>query len=46
MMNRRFGTLQALLVPLIAGLLGLVNSFRMVRLRDPEPSSAAEMALG
>ena len=36
----------ALLVPLIACLLGLVNSFRMVRLRDPKPGSAAEMALG
>ena len=29
-------------MPLIAGLLGFVNSFRMVRLPDPEPSSAAE----
>jgi MFS family permease len=36
----------ALLVPLIAGLLGLLNSFRMVRLRDPEPSGAGDMALG
>jgi hypothetical protein len=32
----------ALLVPLIAALLGLVNGFRMTRLADPEPSSAAE----
>jgi EmrB/QacA subfamily drug resistance transporter len=32
----------ALLVPLIAGLAGFANSFRMVRLPDPEPSSAAE----
>ena len=32
----------ALLVPLIAALLGLVNGFRMTRLPDPEPSSAAE----
>jgi MFS family permease len=37
----------ALLVPLIAGLLGLLNSFRMVRVPDPEPSNAAEgMLLG
>ena len=37
----------ALLVPLIAGLLGLLNSFRMVRMPDPEPSNAAEgMLLG
>ena len=32
----------ALLIPLIAALLGLVNGFRMTRLPDPEPSSAAE----
>jgi MFS family permease len=32
----------ALAVPLIAGLLGFLNSFRMVRLPDPEPSGAAE----
>jgi hypothetical protein len=37
----------ALLVPLIASLLGLVNGFRMTRLPDPEPSAAAEgMVLG
>ena len=37
----------ALLVPLLAGLLGLFNSFRMMRLPDPEPSSSAEgMAFG
>jgi hypothetical protein len=37
----------ALLVPLIAGLLGFLNSFRMVRMPDPEPSNAAEgMLLG
>ena len=37
----------ALLVPLMAGLLGLLNSFRMVRMPDPEPSNAAEgMLLG
>jgi hypothetical protein len=31
-----------LLIPLIASLLGLLNGFRMTRLPDPEPSSAAE----
>ena len=36
----------ALLVPLLAGLLGLLNSIRMVRLKDPEPSSAGDMTLG
>jgi fucose permease len=36
----------ALLVPLIAALLGLINGFRMTRLPDPEPSEAAEMMLG
>jgi MFS family permease len=37
----------ALLVPILAGLLGLFNSFRMMRLPDPAPSSALEgMALG
>ncbi|HET8758780.1 MAG TPA: MFS transporter [Solirubrobacteraceae bacterium] len=36
----------ALLVPLLAGLIGLLNSFRMLRLPDPEPSAAAEAALG
>jgi EmrB/QacA subfamily drug resistance transporter len=37
----------ALLIPILAGLLGLVNSFRMLRLPDPKPSSAAEgMVLG
>jgi EmrB/QacA subfamily drug resistance transporter len=41
--DARFISLQlALLVPLIAGLLGLLNSFRMVRMPDPEPSGAAE----
>jgi MFS family permease len=32
----------ALLVPLIAGLLGFLNSFRMVKMPDLEPSAAAE----
>jgi hypothetical protein len=37
----------ALLVPIVAGLLGLANSFRMIRLPDPEPSEAAEgMVMG
>jgi EmrB/QacA subfamily drug resistance transporter len=37
----------ALLVPVLASLLGLINSFRMVRLPDPKPSAAAEgMLLG
>ena len=36
----------ALLIPLLAGLLGLLNGFRMTRLPDPEPSSAAEGVLG
>jgi EmrB/QacA subfamily drug resistance transporter len=37
----------ALLVPVIAALAGLLNSFRMMRLPDPTPSSSAEgLALG
>ena len=36
----------ALLVPLIAALIGLLNGFRMTRLPDPEPSSSAESVLG
>jgi EmrB/QacA subfamily drug resistance transporter len=37
----------ALVIPILAGLLGLVNSFRMARLPDPTPSSSAEgLALG
>ena len=37
----------ALLVPIIASLLGLLTSFRMLRLPDPEPSGSVEgMALG
>jgi EmrB/QacA subfamily drug resistance transporter len=35
----------ALVVPLLAGLLGLVQSFRMTRLADPKPSGAAETLL-
>jgi hypothetical protein len=37
----------ALLVPILAGLAGLFNSFRMMRLPDPKPSAAVEgVALG
>ena len=37
----------ALLIPILAGLIGLFDSFRMVRLPDPVPSSAVEgIALG
>lgn len=37
----------ALLVPLIAGLVGLFNSFRMIRLPDPPQSTSTEgLALG
>jgi EmrB/QacA subfamily drug resistance transporter len=37
----------ALLIPLLAGLVGLVNAFRMLRMPDPEPSGSVEgMALG
>jgi EmrB/QacA subfamily drug resistance transporter len=35
----------ALLVPLLAALLGFANSFRMVRRPDPKPSTEAELAL-
>ena len=34
----------ALLIPILAGLLGLFNSFRMMRLPDIKPSAAAEAA--
>ena len=37
----------ALLIPILAGLVGLFNSFRMLRLPDITPSASAEgMALG
>jgi hypothetical protein len=32
----------ALLIPILAGLIGLVNSLRMMRLPDPKPSGSAE----
>jgi EmrB/QacA subfamily drug resistance transporter len=34
----------ALLIPILAGLLGLVNSFRMARLPDPVPQASGEVA--
>ena len=36
----------ALLIPLLAGLVGLFNSFRMMRLPDPTPSGAEGTVLG
>jgi len=36
----------ALLIPLLAALAGLLNSFRMLRLPEPKPSAAAEGVLG
>ena len=37
----------ALLIPILAGLVGLFNSFRMMRLPDPVSSGSAEgMVLG
>jgi hypothetical protein len=37
----------ALLVPILAALIGLLNAFRMIRLPDPKPSSAGDgMLLG
>jgi hypothetical protein len=37
----------ALLIPLLAGLFGMLNAFRMRRLPDPAPSNATEgVALG
>jgi EmrB/QacA subfamily drug resistance transporter len=36
----------ALGIPILAALLGLGNSFRMMRQPDPEPSEAGEMVLG
>jgi len=36
----------ALLIPLLAGLIGLFNSFRMMRLPDPTSSSAEGTVLG
>ena len=36
----------ALLIPLLAALVGLFRAFGMIRLPDPKPSAAGEMALG
>lgn len=36
----------ALLVPLLAGLIGLFDSFRMMRLPDPTPSGSEGLTLG
>ena len=37
----------ALLIPILAGLLGFLNSFRLMRLPDPAPSGSVEgVALG
>jgi hypothetical protein len=35
----------ALLIPILAGALGLLNGFRMMRRPDPAPSEAAEAAI-
>ena len=44
---RPFALQVALMIPLLAALIGLLNSFRMSRLPDPEPSGSAEgMVLG
>ena len=38
---------RSLLVPIIAGVLGFANAFRMVRTPEPKPSAATEgMLLG
>jgi EmrB/QacA subfamily drug resistance transporter len=39
---RPFALQVALIVPLLAGLIGLFNGFRMTRLPDPEPSGSVE----
>jgi hypothetical protein len=46
--DARYLALQvAMLIPLIVGLLGLISSFRMVRLPEPEPVSSTEgMVMG
>jgi hypothetical protein len=36
----------ALVIPLLAALLGFANAFRMVRLPDPKPSGAEVMDFG
>ena len=44
--SRHIALQVALLVPLLAGLIGFGNSFRMVRLPDPEPSGAEVVDFG
>ncbi|GEL21174.1 MFS transporter [Pseudonocardia sulfidoxydans NBRC 16205] len=44
--SRPFALQIGLVVPLLAAALGFVNSLRMRRLPDPEPSGAAETTLG
>ena len=39
---RTFALQVALMIPLLAALIGLLNSFRMMRLPDPEPSGSPE----
>jgi EmrB/QacA subfamily drug resistance transporter len=36
----------ALVIPLLAGVFGLINGFRMARLPDPQPSGSEGMAIG
>lgn len=35
----------ALLIPVVAALMGLLNAYRMIRLPDPKPSGASESAI-
>jgi MFS family permease len=45
--SRQIALQVALLIPIIAGVLGFANAFRMVRTPEPKPSAAAEgMLLG
>jgi hypothetical protein len=39
---RHIGLQVALLVPILAGVVWLFNSFRMLRLPDPQPSGSVE----
>ena len=43
---RNLGLQVALLVTLLAALVGIANAFRMMRLPDPKPTAAEGMALG
>jgi hypothetical protein len=42
---RHIALQNALLIPLLASLIGLIDSFRMKRLPDPKPSTSADGAL-